>query len=154
LSGSNEFGRRLRSSLGAVSFGFFLVLVGASFIVFPLMEEIRSFAADLTLTPVIGGIRLPLPTSPHPQFYHILATVMMIWGGWLLAVCLIRVSTKGNQGRVTDTLSNSVFWLGTAYLLYQAEAGLLRFKDILAGIVVLIGVMIVIKALARTIRKR
>lgn len=154
MSGSNEFCRRLRSSLRAVSFGFFLVLIGTSFIAFPLMEEIRSFTADLKLTPVIGGIQLPLPTSPHLQFYHMLGIMTLIWGGWLLAVCLIRVSTKDKQRRVADTLSDSVFWLGTAYLLYQAEAEVLRFRDILAGIVVLVGIGIVIRALARTIQKR
>jgi len=76
-----------------------------------------------------------------------------IWGAWLIIVLAIRIATRDNWREVVDTLSDSIFWLGIAFLLSQMEIGVLQFRHIFAGIVVLIGIGIVIKALARILRK-
>jgi len=144
---------RLRSSIRAISFGVFLVLIGAFFIIFPVIDEARAFVRDLSLRPIIDGIHVPLPTSPHPRFYHILSYFSAIWGAWLIIVLAIRIATRDNWREVIDTLSDSIFWFGIAFLLSQIEIEALQFRHIFAGIVVLIGIGIVIKALARILRK-
>ncbi len=144
---------RLRSSIGTISSGLFLVLVGTLFIIFPVIDEARSFVQDLRLRPVIDGIQLPLPTSHHPLFYHILSYFATIWGGWLIIVCIIRIATRDQRSKIVDTLTDGIFWLGLAFLLSQIEIEILQFRQVFAGIIVLVGIGIVIKALARIPRR-
>ncbi len=143
----------IRSSIKTISFGLFLVLVGVFSIAFPLIDEARTFFQDLRLQPIIDGIHVPLPTSHHPHFFHILSYFSAIWGGWLIIVCILRIAMHDHWREVVHTLSDSIFWLGIAFLLSQIEVGILQFRHIFAGMVILVGIGIVIKALARILRK-
>lgn len=142
----HRFSQRLCSSIEIISYGVLLILIGLLFILYPLIEEIQIFIANLKLVQVTDTLQISLPSSPPPLFYQILGNFALIWGSWLIIVLCLRLATKDKPSRSADTLSDSVFWLGTAYLFYQVQSEALRFEHLIAGLIVLLGINIVIRA--------
>lgn len=138
---------RLSRNLRAASFGFFLVLVGAFLIMYPLVEEARAFLRDLTFTPIVDHLYYPTPSSPHPLFYRILRDFAIVWGIWLAFLTILQLATRDRARRVTHTLGDCVFWMGGAYLLNRIAFEALNFGTFLALLIVVAGLSLIVRAL-------
>ena len=139
---------RISRNLRAASLGVFLVLAGVFFIVYPLADEIRTFLGDLRPVPLFDGIYYPAPSSSHHFLYHILRNFAIIWSLWLGLLVILQFWTKDRARRVSHTLGDWVFWVGTAYLLDRIGLGIIAFGSFLALLVVVAGLSLIGRALA------
>lgn len=162
--------RRYRDGIfSAISAGFFFVVVGAIFIVTPnLFERILDFFRDFDLVRVPNvGIFWPAPANPltHRVVYLAVERFSFIWGLFQIVILVLRLVMRSHVSKDAETVSNIVFWLGTAFLVrtFLIEtirlpllSPITRWFVFWAGIIMLLGFSLIVRAiiLAATLTKR
>lgn len=112
--------RRLkrRDSLSAVSFGVFLILIGAIFVITPnLYSALVAFFQDFRLVQIAPNIRLPAPVSNHPVLYMAVETFCYLWGLFQVMILVFRFSLNSSIYLKAKTLSRIIFSFGAGWLL-------------------------------------
>lgn len=139
---------------GAISAGFFLILVGAFFITTPgLLDRIVDFFKDFEIVNIPGSsvIYWPAPAHPgsHTVVYSVVTQFCLIWGIFQIVVLALRFFARSPVGKKAETTSNIVFWLGSYYLTnrYLTSATTLEiWFTFWATIIILVGVTLIIRA--------
>jgi hypothetical protein len=139
--------------LGAVSAGFFFLLLGLLFFTIPeLFARTIDFIAHFTTTQVPHtSIYLPYPQASQPAqstVYSAAEQFGLIWAVFLLAILVARIIMRVPLRRQADNLGDVVFWFGTAYLIqtFLIETPL-RWFEFWAGIIIFIGLSLIVRAI-------
>jgi len=154
-------GKHAETLIGAVSAGFFFILLGAIFVVTPkLFNEILDFFRnfDIVSVPNLENLRLPAPTYPraHLVVYQAVEQFSYVWGLFQIVILALRLFAGSPWNKKAETMSNLVFWFGTGYLTrtfliettrWASITGVTRWFVFWAGIITLIGVSLVIRAI-------
>jgi len=158
------FSRRHREGLiSAISVGVFFILVGAIFLTTPnLFNNIIDFFSnfDLVHVPHLDNVYLPAPVHPFSSTNRVVYTAVeqfsYAWGLFQLVILALRFVARSPLNKDAETVSNIVFWVGTGYLIrtFLIETirlplltGLTRWFVFWAGIIMLLGVSLIIRAI-------
>jgi hypothetical protein len=159
--------RRLRHTnwLGLFSFGFFVMLLGAIWVMSPpaLTEEARSFfkSESWQLTPLTGNISIlePKNTAMFSTIYTAAEQFCFIFGFFQITILTLRFVLHDSLARKADTVSGITFWLSAGYFLSWLLANLASQPLIphpwfafLAGIVVSGGIAIIASSIVKLFR--
>ena len=133
--------------LGLLSFGFFLVLLGAIFALTPgLPNKIIDFVRDFHRTEVYSGVIFFAPSSKHPVIYNAAFQFCLVFAIFQVVVLVARFAIRDSIGRKAETLSGIVFWFGAAAALNSLIFASLDWFVFLGWLIVLIGLAIVIRS--------
>lgn len=159
------FSRRHREGLIAgISAGFFFIVAGALFIIMttpPLFDGIVAFFNNFDLVTIPNlGIPWPAPTSPftHSVVYLAAERFCFIWGVFEIVILVIRLVLRSNIDKISETVSNIVYWFGAGVLVrmfllefvrFPTVTGLTRWFVYWAAIIMLFGVTLIIRGIIR-----
>lgn len=136
-------------SVGIASFGFFLILLGGIYLTAPnLPEMIGAFVRDFRLVEVASDVWLPAPASNHPGLYWVAQEFCYAFGLFHVLLLALRFVLGSSLKRKVDTASGAVFWFGAGFLIGMLSNGGVAWFPFLAGLVILIGLSIIVRALA------
>lgn len=161
---SQWFSRRHREGLiSAISAGFFFMLVGAIFLTTPnLFNNIIDLFSDFDIrrVPNLDNVWLPAPVHPFSSTNRVVYTAVeqfsYAWGLFQLVILALRFVVRSPVNKDAETVSNIVFWVGTGYLIrtflietirFSLFTGLTRWFVFWAGIIMLLGVSLIIRAI-------
>jgi hypothetical protein len=146
--------------VSAVSVGCFLILVGLIFAVTPnLFGNIVNFFQDISVQTVPNtDIPLPAPRTPsaHAVVYSAVGLFSLIWGILEAVFLVLRFVSLSPFNKKAENASNIVFWLGSYYLVSTTLAEtvtLTKWFVFWTEILMLIGVMLVVRALILAIKR-
>jgi len=166
-----EYSHKYREGLiSAISAGFFFVLVGAIFMTTPnLFDSIVKFFShfELVRVPNLGELRLPAPVPPltnsvvylvaRKKVYVAVEQFSYIWGLFQIVILALRIVARSPLNKDAETVGNIVFSLGTGFLTRTFLIETIRFPYIIdpltrwfvfwSGIIVLLGVSLIIRAI-------
>jgi hypothetical protein len=157
----NQSPRYNEGLFSAISAGFFFILVGAIFVTTPnLFGEILDFFGDFDLVRVPNqpGWLLPAPAFPagHSVVYSAAEKFSFALGVFQIVVLALRFVARSPWGKKAETVSNFVFWLGTSFLIHillVESTNMHTWFVFCAGIVMLIGVSLVIRAIVLAVAR-
>jgi len=165
--GTISYAYKYRESLiGAVSAGFFLVLLGALFIITPgLFGRSIDFFEDfgaVTVPKTTIGFFAPLLPLSHRIVYTAAEQFCFAFGVFQVVILALRFASRSSTSKKADTIGNLVFWLGAGYLVRMLLLESTRWTSMTtwfvfwAAIITLFGVTLVIRAviLVTTIPRR
>jgi hypothetical protein len=124
--------RRHREGLfSAVSVGFFLLLIGALFVIRPnLYTDTVTFFSNFNGTSVVPNTqaRLPAPDAQSSatnstvrnanlDVYSAAQQFSLVWGIFLIALLILRFAFDSTWRRKARNISDIVFWFGAIYLI-------------------------------------
>jgi hypothetical protein len=126
------FSRRHREGLlSAVSVGFFLLLIGALFVIKPnLYTDTVTFFSNFNTTSAVPNTQIQ-PPAPDAQSSATNSTVRnanlavysaaqqfsLAWGIFLIALLVLRFAFDSTWRRKAQNISDIVFWFGAIYLI-------------------------------------
>jgi len=165
--GTISYAYKYRESLiGAVSAGFFLVLLGALFIITPgLFGRAIDFFEDFGSV-VVPNTTISLFAPLHPLSHRLVYTATeqfcFAFGVFQVVILALKFASRSSTSKKADTIGNLVFWLGAGYLVRMLLLESTRWTSMTtwfvfwAAIITLIGVTLVIRAviLVTTIPRR
>jgi hypothetical protein len=133
--------------IGWISFGAFLIILGAIYLRTPnLIHEVRLFFSDFRLVEVFKNFWWFAPSTGHPVLYTAAGQFCYAFGLVQLGILGLRFAKGSSMHGRAETLSSAVFWLGAGFLLSQLSQGILSWLSFIAALVVLIGVSIIVSA--------
>ena len=150
---STESSRKYRNGVfSAISAGFFFILVGAIFMVTPnLFDKVLDFLRDFDLVSVPNqpGWALPAPGFPraHSGVYSAVEQFSFAFGLFQIAILVLRFIFYSPWTKKAETTSNLIFWLGAGFLTRMLLIETTRWFVFWAGIIMLIGVSLVSRAI-------
>ncbi len=111
--------------LGAVSAGMFLLLIGVIIVATPgLVDNIVFYFQHFTLVPQkFVGIDFSLPAPENPvdlrnlAVYRATLQFCVAWGIFQIVMLALRYWFRSPMSKKGETISDIVFWLGTAYII-------------------------------------
>jgi len=162
---------RLREGvISGVSAGFFFVVIGALFVIHPtLLGKILDFFRDFEMVRVPNisiVITLPAPAYPlsHRLVYSAVEQFSFVWGIFQIAILALRFFARSPWNKKAETVSNIVFSFGTGFLTRTFLIETIRFPHIIdpltrwfvfwSGIIMLIGVSLIIRAIVLAVAPR
>jgi hypothetical protein len=119
---SREIVRRHSNGLfGAITAGFFFLLVGMLFVTIPgLYTEINSFVQDF-VSVTVPHTQIALPAPAHPANYLTVYSAAeqftLVWAVFLVAMFIGRIVLRSAVRRQAQNLGDIVFWFGMSYLI-------------------------------------
>jgi hypothetical protein len=155
--GAISEGRSKRTDwLGLFSIGFFIILLGAIWVMTPatLTDEVTSIFKSTSwhLKPLTGNISLPEPTRPFPTIYTAASQFCFIFGFFQTVILILRFALHDPLDKKADAASGMGFWLIAGYFLYLLSSQSISWFAFLAGIIVAIGVAIIASSIVRFFR--
>jgi len=153
-------GARKRSTgtdwLGLAAFGFFLLLIGAIWIVnsLNLNVETREFVkpGNWHLANVTGNISIPEPVRPFPVIYTAAMQFCLIFGGFEIVILVLRLAFHESIGRMADAVSGMAFWFSAGYFLSLLASQSIGWFSFIAGIIISAGLAIVATSIFKLFR--
>jgi len=157
--GAFSYAYKYRESLiTAVSAGFFLILVGALFIITPalfnrVIDFFKNFAALVQVPNTI--IYLPAPRSPldHRIVYTAVEQFAFAFGVFQIVILTLRFAARSPIDKKAETVGNLVFWIGVGYLTRTLLLQATRWPELTtwfvfwAAVFMLVGVTLIIRAI-------
>ena len=157
------FSRKHREAvIGGISAGFFFIIVGALFVVMPtLFDRIVAFFNDLDIV-TIPNLGIPWLAPVHPlslsnqTVYLAAERFSFIWGVFQIVVLVLRLVLRSTVEKVSETVSNMVYWFGSGVLIrmfllefvrFPTVGGLTRWFVFWAAIIMLFGVTLIIRGI-------
>jgi len=158
---------RYRESLiGAVSAGFFLVLLGVLFIATPGL-----FSRTIDFFDAFGPVVVPntaisffAPARPlsHTVVYTAAEQFCFAFGVFHVVILALRFAARSSTNKKADAIGNLIFWIGAGYLIGTLLLETPRWTALTtwfvfwAALITLIGVTLIARAiiLAATIPRR
>ncbi|MGC8817103.1 MAG: hypothetical protein ACP5PX_04765 [Candidatus Hadarchaeum sp.] len=131
--------------LGLLSFGFFLILVGAIFSTNPnLPGEIHDFLQDLTLQEIYPGVKFFAPASSHLGLYAAAFNFSLALAIFNVLILALRFAFREPWGRRASTASSIFFWSGAVFSLSWLSNGAIDWFTFLGCILTFFGGSIVL----------
>jgi len=113
--------KNMEGIFSAISFGFFLLLLGALFVSTPdLFGKIISFFEDLGLDEIgNSGVFLPAPEDPrsHLALYNVMGLVSIASVVFQAIMLLLRFALQSSWPKRSETMGSLVYWIGTTFLV-------------------------------------
>jgi len=140
--------------LGLVSFGFFVILLGIVWITTAnIWEKTGDFFRSFQLVNVTSSIALPAPTGSHPVVYTAAMQFCLVFGAFQIFILAFKFVIHEPLNKIGDTVSGIVFWFGASYLFSLLASDSIRWFSFVAGILMLIGIMIIIGSMFKFFKK-
>jgi hypothetical protein len=152
--------RKYRENLiGAISAGFFFVLIGILFVITPsLLEKIIDLLTGLRQAQVgTTGIFLPAPPTPqtsgNTDVYMAAAQFCLAFGIFEIVLLVLRVALHSPIDKKAETASSIAYWFGSSYLINMLLVDVtrgtvaIRWFTYWAELIMLIGVTLIIRAI-------
>jgi len=161
---SGAFSRKHREAvIGGISAGFFFIIVGALFVVMPtLFDRIVAFFNDLDIV-TIPNLGIPWLAPVHPlslsnqTVYLAAERFSFIWGVFQIVVLVLRLVLRSTVEKVSETVSNMVYWFGSGVFIRMFLLETVRFEAVRdpltrwfvfwAAIIMLFGVTLIIRGI-------
>jgi len=144
-----------RDNTSWISFGAFLIIIAVIYLRTPgLVEEVRFFVRDFRLVEFYQNFYWFLPASNHPVLYVAAEQFCYAFGLVKIAVLGLKFAGGSSTHAKAETFSSIVFWLGAGYILSFLSQGALSWLSFIAGLIILIGVSIVARALVLVFARR
>lgn len=137
-----------REDTGWISFGAFLIIIAVIYLKTPgLLSEAKAFVTDFRLVELFQNFWWFAPSSNHPVLYNAAEQFCYAFGLVQILVLGFEFARRSSTHRKAETFSSIVFWLGAGYILSQLSQGVLTWLSFIAGLVILVGISIVARAL-------
>jgi hypothetical protein len=137
-----------REDTGWISFGAFLIIIAVIYLRTPgLLSEAKAFVTDFQLVELFQNIWWFVPSSNHPVLYNAAEQFCYAFGLVQILVLGLDFARRSSSHRKARTFSSIVFWLGAGYILSLLSQGVLIWLSFIAGLVILVGISIVARAL-------
>jgi len=137
-------------SLNLISFGLFLLLIGAVYLNSPqIFSFIEAFFKDLQLVRLTDNLYLPTPISNHPEFYSAVELFCFAYGITQGLLSILSFTLNASLGKRYEFISGIVFWIGVGYLFRLLSSRSATWFHLLSGIIILLGISIIMGALLR-----
>ena len=137
-----------REDTGWISFGAFLIIIAVIYLKTPgLLSEAKAFVADFRLVELFQNFWWFVPSSNHPVIYYAAEQFCYAFGLVQILVLGLDFARRSSTHRKAVTSSSIVFWLGAGYILSLLSQGVLTWLSFIAGLVILVGISIVARAL-------
>jgi Ca2+/Na+ antiporter len=147
--------RRDEQLLGWLSFGAFLVIVGAMFLITPnLTDEIEAFFRDFEIEQVSGHFYFPTPQNPHPTIYESAAIFCFAYFIYQFLLLILKFALEAEPTKKSETFTSLIFWPATGYVLLMLKDGTIEWLTFLATLVILAAIVIIIRSAAHIIFKK
>jgi len=171
-SGTLSHAYKYRESLiGAVSAGFFLILLGALFVLTPpLFGATIDFLEDfgsVTVPHTTISLFAPMNLRDHGMVYTAVEQFCFAFGVFHIVILALRFAARSSTSKKADTVGNLIFWIGTGYLvrtlLLERMLSQLNLHEVQtswfvfwAALITLVGVTLIVRAviLAATMSRR
>ncbi len=105
----------------AISFGFFVLLLGILFVSTPdLFGNISNFIGDFEFTQVSNTVVvLPRPANAraHLELYNVMGVVSIAAVVFQAIMIVLRFVMPSSWGKRSETVGNLVYWIGVAFLV-------------------------------------
>jgi hypothetical protein len=135
--------------LSLISFGFFLVLLGAIWFATPdLSKKINIFIEDFHFEKM-GQNVIPAPEDNHPVVYNAAMQFCLIFGVFQIGILAMRFILNESLDRKADTFGNIVFWLSVGFFLYTLTNQSIGWFGFVAGFIISIGLSIIARAIVK-----
>lgn len=145
----------------ALSVGGFLIILGSIFGLTPeIIPKIISFFGDLTgvTYPLNGGqLMLPVPANPaqHLDVFGVIFNFMVSISVLQVIILVMRFWTKSPTNKIAETIGNTVFWLGGAFvanicLLTGTIDGWFQFWG---SLIIIIGVSLIAQFIVYSVKR-
>ena len=130
--------------LSTLSFGFFLILCGAIWIITPnFSSEVIDFAKDFHLEHFTEHIVLLAPKESHPVVYTAAMQFCLVFGVFQIVILVLRFIFHDSLDKKSGTISNITFWFSTSFFLNMLANKSTGWFGFLAGFIISIGLAII-----------
>jgi hypothetical protein len=137
-----------REDTGWISFGAFLIIIAVIYLKTPgLLSEAKAFVTDFRLVELFQNFWWFVPSSNHPVLYYAAEEFCYAFGLVQILILGLDFARRSSTHRKAETFSSIVFWLGAGYILSLLSQGVLTWLSFIAGLVILVGISIVARAL-------
>lgn len=144
-----------REDTGWISFGAFLIIIAVIYLKTPgLLSDAKAFVTDFRLVELFQNFRWFVPSSNHPVLYYAAEQFCYAFGLVQILVLGLDFARRSSTHRKAETFSSIVFWLGAGYILSLLSQGALTWLSFIAGLVILVGISIVARALVLVFARR
>ena len=141
----------------AISFGFFLLLLGILFVSTPdLFGKISNFFTDLGLEEVSNsGVFLPAPEIPrsHLALYNVMGTVSIAAVVFQAVMIVLRFVMSSSWAKRSETLGSFVYWIGVAFLVQWFLIDNTQWFVFWSCIIITAGISLLVRAGVMTLSK-
>ena len=141
--------------LGLLSFGFFLIIIGAIWMATPnLTENVRDFLGDFHLQNVTENIVFPAPEHQydHLEVYTAAMQFCLIFGAFQILILVLRLALHESLNKTAETLSGITFWFSAGFFLYMLASKTIGWFGFLAGLIISVGLMIITSSIIKLLR--
>jgi hypothetical protein len=133
---------------GAISFGAFLILIAAIYLITPnLLSEATAFIRDFKPIQISQNFWWLEPSTNHPILYNAAAQFCYLFGLVHVAVLALRFAKGSSIRGKARTSSDIIFWLGAGYVFGTLSSGTLAWMVFIGALIVLLGISIVARSL-------
>ena len=147
--------RRDKHLLSWLSFGVFLIIVGAIFLITQdLTGQIRAFFEDFKLEQISGKFYFPTPQNPHPTLYGATAMFCLAFGVYQILLLFLKFALGANLKQRAETFTSVIFWLTASFAVSMLENETIEWLLLIAVLVVLAAVGIIIRSVANMISQK
>ena len=144
-----------RDDTGLISFGAFLIIIAIIYLRTPgILQEVNAFVRDFRLIEIFQNFYWFVPSTNHPLLYAAAEQFCYAFGLVHVGILGLELAKGSSTHRKAKTSSDIIFWLGSGYLLRLLSQDALTWLSFIAGLIVLIGVSIVVRALVLTFASR
>ena len=141
----------------AISAGFFLLLVGAIFVITPnLFESIIDFFKDFKLIGVPHtNIVFPGPESQasHLAVYQAAGQASAALCVFQIVILALRFVIPSSWGKRAETAGNFVYWAGAAFLIQMFLVESTQWFVFWSTIIIIVGVSLIARAVVMAISR-
>lgn len=144
-----------RDDAGWISFGAFLIIAAVIYLMTPnIGHEVRTFIRDFQLVQIFQNFWWFVPSTNHPVLYTAAERFCYAFGLVQIGVLGLRFAKGSSIHGKAETFSGVVFWLGAGYVLGLLSQGALTWLSFIAGLIIVIGISIVVRALVQIFAPR
>ncbi len=141
----------------AISIGFFLLLVGALFIInSDLFGSILDFFEDFELVVVPNtNMMLPAPESPrlHLTVYEAARQFSLAIAVFQVFILVLRFFIPSSWKKRSETVGNFVYWGGASFLIQLFLIETVEWFAFWSTIIILVGVSMIARAIVTAVTR-
>jgi len=156
MAGNEKKASKGMDWLGILSFGFFVLLLGAMWVATPnLSEEVKTFfnPENWRLQNVTENITFPRPERHYPVLYTAAMQFCIIFGAFQIAILALRFFLHEPLDRIEETLGGIVLWFSFSFFLNLLTNEAISWFSFLAGIIVSVGLSIIVRGIVKFFKK-
>ena len=141
----------------AISIGFFLLLVGAIFVITPnLFGKIVDFVKDFKLVDVPNtDVVFFGPEFPglHLTVYDAVRQFSIAWAVFQIVILALRFVIPSSWGKRAENVGNLVFWAGAAFLIQLFLIESMQWFVFWSTLLIVVGVSLIARAVVMAVSR-